>query len=57
MSVPFLYDSEPDKIQSPSRKRDEVNPDNDFFNIIIDSYNDDRNGMMLGRPPVVCVLI
>ena len=46
-----LYDTEPQKIQSPSYKRDESNPDNDFFNILIDSYNDDRNGLMFGTTP------
>jgi len=40
-----LYDSEPDKIQAPSKKRDSMNPSNDWFGIIIDTFNDNENAL------------
>lgn len=46
-----LYDSEPGKIQSPSKKRDELGLNNDFFGIIIDSFNDKENALAFFTTP------
>ncbi len=45
------YDSEPDKIQSPSKKRDEMNLNNDWFGIIIDTFNDKENALAFFTTP------
>ncbi len=46
-----LYDSEPDKIQRPSMKRDELNLNNDWFGIIFDTFNDKENGLSFFTTP------
>lgn len=46
-----LHDSEPGSIQSPSRKRDELGLNNDFFGIIIDSFNDKENALAFFTTP------
>lgn len=46
-----MYDTEPDKIQAPSKKRDELSLSNDWFGIIIDSYNDNENGVAFFTTP------
>ena len=40
-----LFDKEPDKIQAPTKKRDDTNASNDFFGLLIDTFNDNENGM------------
>lgn len=40
-----LYDSEPEKIQFPSKKRDEMKISNDWFGLIIDTFNDNENAL------------
>jgi hypothetical protein len=45
------YDKEPDKIQSPSKKRDELSPTNDWFGIILDTFNDKENALAFFTTP------
>jgi len=40
-----LYDKEPEKIQSPSKRRDEMGLSNDWFGLIIDTFNDNENAL------------
>lgn len=40
-----LFDNEPDKIQAPTKKRDDTNASNDFFGLQLDTFNDNENGM------------
>ncbi|MDH5386464.1 MAG: hypothetical protein OEY18_17320, partial [Candidatus Aminicenantes bacterium] len=40
-----LYVSDPSFIQGPTKKRDTTTPSNDFFGILIDSFNDKENGL------------
>lgn len=40
-----LFDSEPMRIQASSKKRDSTNLSNDWFGIIIDSFNDKENAL------------
>ncbi len=40
-----LYDSEPDKIQACTKKRDTMSPSNDWFGVIFDTFNDKENGL------------
>ena len=46
-----LYDSEPSKIQAPSRKRDDLNGSTEWFGVIIDSFNDKENGLAFFTTP------
>ena len=39
------YDSEPGKIQSVSKKRDDLGTGNEFFGIVIDTFNDKENAL------------
>lgn len=41
----YMYDNEPDKIRSASKKRDETSLSSDFFGISLDSYNDNENSI------------
>jgi hypothetical protein len=38
-----LYDSEPDQIRAPSKKRDYMGSDNDWFGLVLDTFNDNAN--------------
>ncbi|MFQ6113926.1 MAG: DUF5916 domain-containing protein [bacterium] len=40
-----LFDSQPSGIQAPSKKRDDLKLSNDWFGIIIDSFNDKENAL------------
>lgn len=40
-----FYDSEPGKIQSVSKKRDDLGTGNDWFAIVIDTFNDKENAL------------
>jgi len=40
-----LYDSEPVKIQAPSRKRDYMEANTDWLGVIFDTFNDKENGL------------
>ena len=40
-----LYDSEPSKMLASSKKRDYMEPNTEFFGIIIDTFNDKENGL------------
>ncbi len=46
-----LYDSEPDKIQVNSKKRDSGDPSSEWFGITIDSFNDKENGLAFFTTP------
>ena len=47
----FLYDAQPDKIQSTSKRRDDMQLNNDFFGISLDSYYDKENGLNFSTTP------
>lgn len=40
-----MYDSEPDKIQATSKKRDFMEASSEWFGVIIDTFNDNENGL------------
>ncbi|OGD21366.1 MAG: hypothetical protein A2W03_04785 [Candidatus Aminicenantes bacterium RBG_16_63_16] len=40
-----LFDREPDKIQAPSKKRDYMEPNTDWFGVVIDTFCDKENGL------------
>ncbi len=40
-----LFDREPDKIQAPSKKRDYMEANTDWFGVIFDTFNDKENGL------------
>ncbi|MCB9283548.1 MAG: carbohydrate binding family 9 domain-containing protein [Lewinellaceae bacterium] len=46
-----LWDSEADKIQSPSKKRDDLGLNNDWLGIIIDSFHDKENALAFFTTP------
>jgi hypothetical protein len=46
-----LYDREPSKIQSASKKRDELKNSSDIFAIYIDSFNDKENSLAFWTMP------
>lgn len=46
-----LFDNEPDKIQNPSKKRDYMQGDTDWFGIILDTFNDKENGLVFYTTP------
>jgi len=46
-----LYDSEPEKIQFPSKKRDDMKLNNDWFGLVIDNFNDNENGLAFFTTP------
>lgn len=45
------FDSEPDKIQAPSKKRDELNLNNEWFGVILDTFNDNENALAFFTTP------
>jgi hypothetical protein len=47
----IMTDSEPDKIQSPSKKRDEMGLNNDWFGPIFDTFNDKENALAFFTSP------
>ena len=46
-----FHDSEPSKIQSKSKKRDDYGDDSDFFGVLIDCMNDNQNGFVFCTSP------
>lgn len=40
-----LYDSEPSKIQNTSLERDSGGPSDDFFGLVLDTFNDNENAL------------
>lgn len=46
-----LFDSEPDKIQTGGKKRDSMSPSNQWFGVIIDTFNDKENGLAFFTTP------
>jgi hypothetical protein len=46
-----LYDSEPEKIQFPSKKRDDMKLNNDWFGLVIDTFNDNENALAFFATP------
>jgi hypothetical protein len=47
----YMYDDEPERIRSNSKKRDELNVNSDFFGIALDSYNDNENALAFYTTP------
>jgi hypothetical protein len=48
----FLYDSAPDKIQSTSKRRDDMQLNNDWFGFSLDTYFDKENALDFSTTPV-----
>lgn len=46
-----LFDREPAKIQAPSKKRDYMMGDTEWFGIILDTFNDKENGLAFYTTP------
>jgi hypothetical protein len=46
-----FYDSEPDKIQYPSKKRDEGKQTSDWLGLNLDTFNDNENNLLFGTTP------
>ncbi|MCE5344725.1 MAG: carbohydrate binding family 9 domain-containing protein [Bacteroidales bacterium] len=46
-----LYDSNPSLIQAYSKKRDDINGNNDYIGILIDCLNDNENGVFFCTSP------
>lgn len=46
-----LYDSQPGQIQSLSKKRDEMNLNNDWFGLVLDTFNDKENALAFFTTP------
>ena len=46
-----LYDKEPDKIQASTKKRDTMSPSNDWFGVLIDTFNDKENALAFFTTP------
>ena len=46
-----LYDREPSKIMASSKKRDDLAPTNDWFGVVIDTFNDKENGLCFFTSP------
>ena len=46
-----LYDSEPNEIESTSKKRDSDNPNCQWFGIALDTYNDNENAVAFFTTP------
>jgi hypothetical protein len=46
-----LYDKEPLKIQCTSKKRDDMKLNNDWFGIVIDTFNDKENALVFFTTP------
>lgn len=47
-----LYDSEPDKIQATSKKRDDMKLSNDWVGIILDTFHDHENALSFFTNPL-----
>ncbi len=46
-----MYDREPDKIQSPTKKRDTMTPAADWFGVFLDTFNDKENSLAFLTTP------
>ncbi|MBD3616894.1 MAG: carbohydrate binding family 9 domain-containing protein [Gracilimonas sp.] len=46
-----MSDSEPEKIQAPTKKRDEMGLNSDWFGIFLDTFNDKENGLTFLTTP------
>jgi hypothetical protein len=46
-----LYDSEPSKIQAPSKKRDYMEANTDWFGVSFDTFNDKENALAFNTTP------
>lgn len=47
----WFYTKDPSKILSTSKLRDELKPDCDWLGVVLDSYNDNENGMSFWTTP------
>jgi len=46
-----MYDREPDRIQSPTKKRDTMTPAADWFGVFLDTFNDKENSLAFLTTP------
>ena len=46
-----MYDQTPDEIRAPSKKRDQIGPANDWFAVILDTFNDNENALAFFTSP------
>lgn len=46
-----LYDSEPSGIQGTSKRRDDLGPGNDWFGLVLDTFNDKENALAFFTTP------
>ena len=46
-----MFDREPGKIQSPTKKRDSMTPTSDWFGVLIDTFNDKENALAFFTTP------
>ncbi len=46
-----MFDREPSKVQAPSKKRDYMEQNTDWFGIILDTFNDKENGLAFFTTP------
>lgn len=47
----IMKDSEPEKIQAPTKQRDDMGLNNDWFGIFLDTFNDKENGLTFLTTP------
>lgn len=47
-----LYDSQPEKIMSNTKKRDDLSANSDAFGIILDTFNDNENALSFSTTPI-----
>jgi hypothetical protein len=46
-----MYDSQPDKARGTSKKRDDLGPGNDWFGVVLDTFNDKENALAFFTTP------
>ena len=46
-----MYDRTPDEIRAPSKKRDQMGPANDWFGVLLDTFNDNENALVFLTSP------
>ena len=46
-----LYDREPEKIQAPTKKRDAMVANTEWFGVLLDTFNDKENGLIFFTAP------
>jgi len=46
-----MYDRTPDEIRAPSKKRDQTGPANDWFGVLLDTFNNNENALVFLTSP------